>query len=218
MSEFEKTNLNTVRRAPKRGVYDKAAVHAIIDEARVCHVGIVEEDGQPIIIPQLHVRVGEDLYLHGSRGSRLLKYLASGKKVCVELTILDGLVLARSAFHHSMNYRSVVLFGTGRTVEDPIEKMRGFEALVEKVMPGRWADTRQPSEAELNGTSLVAISIDLASAKVRTGPPIDDEKDLNLPVWAGVLPVRESFGPLIPDPQLEDGIEVPEYLVRAQAT
>lgn len=212
MAEFEKTALNTVRRAPKRGVYDKAAVHAIIDEARVCHVGIVEAGGQPVVIPQLHVRVKDNLYLHGSRGSRLLKYLESGRQACVTLTILDGLVLARSAFHHSMNYRSVVLFGAGRPVEDQAEKTSVFEALVEKVMPGRWNDARQPNEQEMNGTSLVAIGIEEASAKVRTGPPIDDEKDIQLPVWAGVLPVREALGPLIPDPALRAGIDVPDYL------
>ncbi len=214
MAELEKTKLNTVQRRPQRGVYDKDTVHAIIDEARVCHVGIVEEDGQPVVIPQLHVRVGDNLYLHGSRGSRLLQYLESGKKVCVTLTLLDGLVLARSAFHHSMNYRSVVVFGSGRTVDDDGEKSAAFQALVDKVMPGRWNDTRQPDENELAGTALVAISIEVASAKIRTGPPIDDEKDMGLPYWAGVMPIRETLGMPIPDPSQGSEMSLPAYLAK----
>ena len=218
MPEFPKTPLNTVQRRPQRGVYDKEVVHAIIDEARVCHVGIVEADGQPVVIPQLHTRVDDNLYLHGSPGSRLLKYLEAGKKVCVTFTILDGLVLARSAFHHSMNYRSVVLFGSGRSVTDSTEKWSGFHALVEKVMPGRWNDARKPNNKELNSTSLISISIDVASAKVRTGPPIDDDKDMDLPVWAGVLPIREAFGRLEPDTAMPAGTAVPEYLAPFQTT
>lgn len=216
MAEFEQTPLNTVRRAAKRGVYDRASVHAIIDEARMCHVGIVEPDGQPVVIPQLHVRVGEHLYLHGSRGSRLLKYLESGKKACVTMTILDGLVLARSAFHHSMNYRSVVMFGSGRAVEDASEKAAVFDALVEKVLPGRSADARRPTDRESQATALVAIPIELASAKARTGPPIDDEKDMSLPVWAGVVPVHETLGAPIPDAGTT--AEAPDYLKAATTT
>jgi nitroimidazol reductase NimA-like FMN-containing flavoprotein (pyridoxamine 5'-phosphate oxidase superfamily) len=176
-----------VRRLPERGRYDRDTIDAILDEALFCHVGFVS-NGQPFVIPTLHARVDDVLYLHGSQASRMLRELHGGTPVCVTATIVDGLVLARSAFNHSMNYRSVVVLGVAEEVGDA-EKMEALRAVAEHVMPGRWDDVRQPNEKELRATSVLRLPLDRASAKVRTGPPKDDEADLDFPVWAGVLPL-----------------------------
>lgn len=210
---IQPTDRTQVNRLPARGVYDSAAIHRILDEALICHVGLVE-DGQPFVIPTIHTRIDDRLYLHGSRASRMLLHAAAGNPVCITVTIVDGLVLARSAFHHSMNYRSVVVLATGEEVTEPAEKGRIFSALVEHVVPGRGRDARMQNEKELNATMLVGFPIDEASAKVRTGPPLDDEEDYALPIWAGVIPMSLAPGPPIPDPRLTPGIPVPTYAER----
>lgn len=198
---------------PKRGHYDRATVHAIIDEALVCHVAFTI-DGAPTVIPTLHARRGDALLLHGARTSRLLQHIAGGNSVSVAMTILDGIVFARSVFHHSMNYRSVVLHGTGRLLDSENEKRSALEAFAEHIARGRWADARQPTRRELKATSVVSIPIELAAAKIRSGPPIDDEADYALPIWAGVLPLSIRPGTAIPDPRLGRGIDAPSYVRR----
>ena len=188
-NESMQTPRTTVRRLAARGVYDRAAIHAILDEALICHVGFVV-DGQPVVIPTIHTRGGDTLYFHGSAASRMLRSLRNGIEACVTVTLLDGLVLARSAFHHSMNYRSVVVLGRGREVVDADEKRRALDALVDHVVPGRNAVVRPPTAAELKQTLVIAVPLSEASAKVRTGPPVDDEEDYKLDVWAGVIPMR----------------------------
>ena len=182
-----------VTRHPERGVYDREAIDRILDEALICHVGFVH-DGHPFVIPTIHARFGDTLFIHGSPASRMLKQLAEGVDVCVTVTLLDGLVLARSVYNHSMNYRSVVVLGRARLLRDPAEKLAALEAVVEHLVPGRWEDARQPTEKELAGTLVLALPLDEASAKVRTGPPSDFEADLELPVWAGVIPVALQAG------------------------
>jgi hypothetical protein len=210
MTTFPKDELNRVRRLPERGQYDSADIYPIIDEALLCHVGIVQ-DGQPVVIPTLHARDGDRLLLHGATTSRLLKVAQSGAPLCVSITLMDGLVLARSVFHHSINYRSVVLFGSGSLVDES-EKEAVLERFTEKLLPGRWYDARRPSKKELKATAAVAIPIDLISAKIRVGPPKDDEEDYSLPVWAGVLPMRQGFGEPEPDPVLDETVALPDYL------
>jgi nitroimidazol reductase NimA-like FMN-containing flavoprotein (pyridoxamine 5'-phosphate oxidase superfamily) len=202
-----------VRRRAQRARYDRATVHAILDEALVCHVGFVS-DGQPIVIPTAYARVGEALTLHGSPANQMLRSLADGLPVCVTVTLLDGIVLARSAFHHSMNYRSVVVFGRAHAVLDEAEKLRAMRALVEHVSPGRWDDTRPPSEQELALTLVLALPLERVSAKVRTGPPIDDEPDHALPFWAGVIPLQLEPGAPLPDPRLAADSATPAYALR----
>ena len=207
-AEIARTARTTLRRLPQRGSYDRAQVDAILDEAYLCHVGFVL-DGQPFVIPTIHARVATTLYLHGAAASRMLKTLAQGVPVCVTVSLLDGLVLARSAFHHSMNYRSVVVLGTAREVQDPAERVRALEAIVEHVLPGRWSEVRAPNERELKATSVLALPIDEASAKVRTGPPVDDKEDHALACWAGVLPLRLTPGEPLPDEGLAAGTPLP---------
>jgi nitroimidazol reductase NimA-like FMN-containing flavoprotein (pyridoxamine 5'-phosphate oxidase superfamily) len=197
-----------VRRLPDRAVYDPARVHAILDEALVCHVGFVV-DGQPFVIPTIHARVEDRLYFHGSAASRMLRALKDGVPVAVTVTLVDGLVLARSAFHHSMNYRSVVALGTAREVSDPEEKRAALDAIVEHVVPGRTAEVRPPSANELKATLVLCLPLEEVSAKVRTGPPLDDEEDYALPCWAGVIPLRLEPGAPVDDPRLAAGIEAP---------
>ena len=205
------TPRTTVRRLPERARYDRATVHAILDEGLVCHVGFVQE-GQPFVVPSAYARVGDRLVIHGSAASRMVKALAGGAPACATVTLLDGLVLARSGFHHSMNYRSVVVVGTATEVTDPAEKRRALDAIVEHVAPGRAASVRPPSENELRATRVVTLPLDEASAKVRTGPPKDDEADYALAVWAGELPLRlEPFEP-VADPRLGPGIEPPPHV------
>jgi nitroimidazol reductase NimA-like FMN-containing flavoprotein (pyridoxamine 5'-phosphate oxidase superfamily) len=200
-----------VRRLPERGVYERDAIEAILDEALICHLAYVQ-DGEPRVIPTIHARVGDTLYVHGSNASRTLRLTKGGAPVAAEVTLLDGLVLARSAFHHSMNYRSVVVYGRAREVTDPTEKFEAQRALVEHVVRGRSADARLPNDRELNQTTILAIPMDEASAKVRTGPPKDEDEDLQLPVWAGVLPITTVPGEPEPDPLLPAGTDPPSYV------
>jgi len=206
-----KTERTRVKRVPDRGHYDRETIYAILDEAFICHVGYVV-DGQPYVIPTGFARIGDDLYIHGSSASRMLRNLSQGVDVCVTVTLIDGLVLARSAFHHSINYRSVVVLGKAELVEDAEEKNNALEAFTEHVVPGRWAEVRWPSELELKATSVLKLPIDEASAKIRTGDPKDDEEDYAMDVWAGVLPLSIEPGDPAPDTFLKDGIPVPAYV------
>lgn len=200
----------TVERRPQRGVYNRAALEAILDEALICHVGFVIA-GQPYVLPTIHARCGDQLLLHGAAANRMLTAASDGIPLCVTVTLLDGLVLARSAFHHSMNYRSAVILGIAQEIADHGAKLAAMQALVEHVTPGRWADTRHPSAEELRVTRILALPIDEASAKVRVGPPIDDEDDYALSLWAGVIPLGLVAGPPVADPRLRPGITVPDY-------
>ena len=205
------TSRTTVRRLPERARYDRETVESILDEGLVCHVGFVD-GGQPFVVPSAYARWGDRLVIHGSAASRMVKALAAGAPACVTVTLLDGLVLARSAFHHSMNYRSVVVLGTAAEVTEAEEKRRALDAIVEHVVPGRVAAVRPPSEKELRATRVVALPLDEASAKVRTGPPKDDEADYALGVWAGELPLRLTpLGP-VPDPRLAAGFGAPPHV------
>jgi nitroimidazol reductase NimA-like FMN-containing flavoprotein (pyridoxamine 5'-phosphate oxidase superfamily) len=213
MSDDRKlTDRSTVKRLPARGAYDRAIIHQILDAALVCHLGFVV-DGQPFVIPTTYVRVGDTIYVHGSPASRMLQTLERGAQACVTVTLVDGLVLARSAFHHSINYRSVVVFGTGVLVSDPEEKLRVLKALTDHLIPGRWQEVRQPNSQELKRTLVLAIPIDEASAKVRVGPPLDDEEDYHMNIWAGVVPLILTAEVPVPDPRLAAGIKAPEYAV-----
>jgi nitroimidazol reductase NimA-like FMN-containing flavoprotein (pyridoxamine 5'-phosphate oxidase superfamily) len=206
---YPQTERTRVRRLPERAAYDRATVHAILDEGFLCHVGFVA-DGQPYVIPTGYARVGETLYLHGSTGSRL--GLRPGMDVCVTVTLLDGIVLARSAFHHSFQYRSVMVLGRTELVTDPAEKDAALTALVEHFMPGRSADARAGSRRELAATAVLAVPLEEVSAKVRTGDPKDDEEDYALPVWAGILPLELKPGDPVPDSRLDPTIPVPAYV------
>ena len=205
------TERTRVRRLPKRGAYDSETINSILDEAFVCHIGFVV-DGQPYVIPTGFARIDNDLYIHGSSASRMLRSLAEGVQVCVTVTLVDGLVLARSAFHHSMNYRSVVILGKATLIEEPQEKDRAMEALTEHIVPGRWKDVRWPTELELKATSVLKVPIEEASAKIRTGGPVDDEEDYAMDVWAGVLPLKVSPSQPINDERLAQEIELPKYI------
>lgn len=211
MPHFTIDDLNQIKRKPQRGSYERDVVYGIIDEALYCHVGF-DQDGQPVVIPTIHARLDDALILHGAKASRMLKHLAGGQAVCVTITLLDGLVFARSVFNHSMNYRSVVVFGHGRLIEDADEKWRAVEALTAHIARGRWADARQPTPKEMDATAVVSIAIERASAKIRTGPPVDDEADYALPIWAGVIPTGLHLGEPNPDPRLAAGIALPDYL------
>ena len=202
-----------VTRLPERGHYDRETIHAILDQAFLCHVGFVV-DGQPYVIPTGFGRSGDVLYVHGSAASRMLQNLAAGIPVCVTVTLLDGLVVARSLFHSSMNYRSVVILGTAKLVTDREEKLRALYAVSEQIFPGRWADARQPNDQELKGTSVLAVPLAEASAKIRTGPPKDETEDYALPIWAGLLPLSVAAGAPEADPALppEVAARVPQYL------
>lgn len=200
-----------MRRVPQRAVYERETIEAILDEAPVCHVGAIDGDGYPVVIPTLHARVGEWLYIHGSAASRTLR-TARRSEICLTATLLDGVVLARSAFHHSVNYRSVVLFGQAEWIDESADKRRALEAFTEKLVPGRWEDVRSPSERELRGTAVLRISLEQASAKVRSGGPVDDEADYELPVWAGTIGLRLTAGPPEPDDRLLPGVDRPAYV------
>jgi uncharacterized protein len=211
MERFTPTGRSAIRRLPQRGCYERATIKEILDEGFVCHVGFVL-DGQPFVIPTGYARVGDVLYVHGARASRMLKALRDGAQVCVTVTLIDGLVLARSAFHHSMNYRSVVVFGRARAVTDEAEKLMALHAFTEHVAPGRWAEVRQPNQQELHATSVLAVPLTEASAKVRVGPPVDDEEDYALAVWAGELPLKLTASAPIADPRLSSDIEPPPHV------
>ncbi|MGB2627074.1 MAG: pyridoxamine 5'-phosphate oxidase family protein [Candidatus Acidiferrum sp.] len=211
MSDFSPTDRTQVRRLPKRGRYDRETVHQILDTGIVCHVGF-NVDGQPYVIPTNYGRKDDTLYIHGSAASRMLRTLGGGIPVCVTVTHLDGLVLARSAFHHSVNYRSVVILGTAKLVEDPAQKKEALRIFTEQVMQGRWNDIRQPTEQELKATTVLAIELEEVSAKVRTGGPVDDEEDYPLPVWAGVVPLQTVAQAPIPDANRKADYPIPNYL------
>jgi uncharacterized protein len=202
---FAPTERTQVRRLPKRGVYDPAEIHAILDEGFICHIGFVV-DGQPYVIPTGYARAGDQIYIHGSAASRMLRALEQGVAMCVTVTLVDGFVLARSAFHHSMNYRSVVVLGTARLVSDAEEKMAAMRCFTNHMAAGRWEEVRQPTAQELKSTTVLALPLDEASAKVRTGPPVDDEDDYALPVWAGVVPVRTAIGEPVSDGRVPAGV------------
>lgn len=208
ITQTERTRL---RRLPKRGAFDRKTINAILDEAFICHVGFAIDE-QPYVVPTGFARIGDDLYIHGSAASRMLRNLAKGIDVCVTVTLIDGLVLARSAFHHSINYRSVVILGKAELVEDADEKNKALEALTEHIVPGRWSDVRWPTELELKATSVLKLPIEEASAKIRTGDPKDDEEDYEMNVWAGILPLTLSTGEPVADERLDDGISVPGYV------
>jgi uncharacterized protein len=201
-----------LRRRRERGRYDRTTIDAILDEGLIAHLGIVEEDGRPVVLPMLHARRGDLVYLHGSAAGRGLGVLAAGAPVCVTVSLLDGLVLARAAMHHSANYRSVMLLGQATSVVDPAEKLVALQAIVEHIVPERWKEVRPPTANELKATSVVAIGIDEVSAKLRTGPPMDDEEDYASPAWAGVIPLLTHIGRPEPDPRLRADIEPPAYV------
>jgi nitroimidazol reductase NimA-like FMN-containing flavoprotein (pyridoxamine 5'-phosphate oxidase superfamily) len=211
MEDIKPTERTTIKRLPLRGNYERETLNQILDEGFVCHVGFVVDE-RPFVIPTGYGRLGDRLYIHGSAASRMLKTLREGIDVCVTITLVDGLVLARSAFHHSMNYRSVVIFGKAQVLEDEAEKMEAMRVFTDHIMVGRWEETRIPTEKELRATIVLALSLDEASAKIRTGPPVDDEEDYQLPVWAGVLPLRLATGDAVPDSRLRDEIELPRYI------
>jgi hypothetical protein len=197
-------------READRAVYDRKAAYRILDEGFLCHVGFLVE-GQPFVIPTSYGRHGDNLYIHGSAASRMLRQLKEGVDVCVTVTLLDGLVLARSIFNHSMNYRSVVILGKATLVDDPAEKIETLRLLSEHIIPGRWADSRQPNERELKATSVLRLPIKEFSAKVRTGPVVDDEEDYSFPTWAGVVPLEMVAGSPINDSRVDPGCGVPAY-------
>jgi nitroimidazol reductase NimA-like FMN-containing flavoprotein (pyridoxamine 5'-phosphate oxidase superfamily) len=211
MTQFTPTDRTQVKRLPKRGQYDREVVYQILDTAFVCHVGFNVE-GQPYVIPTNYGRSGDTLYLHGSAASRMLRTLSEGVPVCVTVTHVDGLVLARSAFHHSVNYRSVVILGTAKLVVDPGEKNEALRIFTEHVMKGRWNDVRQPTDQELKATTVLSLQLEEVSAKVRSGGPVDEAGDYELTVWAGVLPLGTVVKPPIPDAQRKNDPPVPEYL------
>jgi len=201
-----------LRRKRERGSYERALIDAILDEGLLAHLGIVDADGQPFVVPTLHARRADVVYVHGSPAGRTLRALAAGAPACLTVSLLDGLVLARSAMHHSANYRSVMLLGRARPVEDPGEKRAALRAIVEHIVPGRWPDVRQPTEKELKATSVLVLAIGEASAKVRSGPPLDDEDDYALAAWAGVIPLERRAGAPEPDPRLAPGLAPPPYV------
>jgi len=214
MPEMQMPTARTrVVREPDRAVYDREAVCRILDEGFLCHVGFVA-DGQPFVIPTSYGRKGASLYIHGSAASRMLRHMREGVPVCITVTLVDGLVLARSVFNHSMNYRSVVILGKAALVEDPEEKLAALRTLSEHILPGRWDEARQPNERELKATSVLRVPIEEFSAKVRTGPPVDDAEDYSFPTWAGVIPLETKAGAPIDDPHHKPQRTVPEYVKR----
>ena len=213
MESLPQTPRTTLKRLPQRGSHDREVINQILDEGFICHVGFTS-DGLPFVIPTGYARVGDSLVIHGSQASRMLRTVGQGIEVCISVTLIDGLVLARSAFNHSMNYRSVVVFGRATVVDDPVEKLAALRALSEHMIPGRWDDVRQPNERELQQTTVLSLSLTEASAKVRTGPPLDDEEDYKLTVWSGVIPLRQVAGKPTDDPKLAPGINLPVYAER----
>lgn len=212
-TELTPTERTTVRRLPERGSHDQAAAYAILDEGLICHVGVATDAG-PVVIPMLYARDGDRLLLHGSPASRLLRGAAKGEDICVTVTLVDALVLARSAFHHSMNYRSVVVFGRAEKITDPTEKLAALEHLVDTLVPGRLADARGPNDKELRGTTVLSLPLDELSVKVRTHGVADEPEDMDLPVWAGLVPLTQVAGEPVPDPALPADLPVPDYASR----
>jgi len=210
MEKLPQTPRTTLKRLPQRGHYDRELINGILDEGFICHVGFAV-DGQPVVIPTGYARVGDSLVIHGSQASRMLRTLGQGIDVCVTITLIDGLVLARSAFHHSMNYRSVVVLGRATLVDNQAEKLAALRSLSDHMIPGRWDDVRKPSERELQQTTVLSLSLTEASAKVRQGPPLDDQEDYDLAVWAGVIPLSLVAGRPVGDARIPVQSEVPKY-------
>jgi len=210
MSQFTPTKRTQLQRLPDRGQYDSETIYGILDEAFLCHVGFVV-DGQPFVIPTSFARIADKVYIHGSAASRMLRTLAGGVEVCVTVTLVDGLVLARSAFHHSMNYRSVVILGRATVVEESAEKLRALQAFTDHIVAGRWDGLRPVRESELKATTVLALPLAEVSAKIRSGPPKDEAEDYNLPIWAGVVPLRLVASEPVPDPKLPGQIRTPEH-------
>jgi nitroimidazol reductase NimA-like FMN-containing flavoprotein (pyridoxamine 5'-phosphate oxidase superfamily) len=210
LQAFTPTERTRVVREPHRGIYDREAIYKILDEGIVCNVGFSTDD-QPYVIPTLYARVGDALYFHGSAASRMLRHATQGAKICVTVTLMDGIVLARSVFNHSMNYRSVVALGTATPVDEPREKLEALQAFTEKLLPGRWKDVRAPNEKELKATSLLRLPLTEISGKARSGPPMDDDADYALRVWAGVIPLETVAGAPVRDERCDLGIPVPAY-------
>jgi nitroimidazol reductase NimA-like FMN-containing flavoprotein (pyridoxamine 5'-phosphate oxidase superfamily) len=208
-----RTERTRLKRLPQRGHFDRETINAILDEGFFCHVGFVV-DGQPYVIPTGFARIGDDLMIHGSAASRMMRNLAQGIDVCVTVTLVDGLVLARSAFHHSVNYRSVVILGKAEMVTEAEEKNKALEAFTEHIIRGRWADVRWPTELELKATTVLKLPITEASAKIRTGDPVDDDEDYSRQVWAGVLPLKIQAGTPVNDTKLRPGIDVPDHVLK----
>jgi nitroimidazol reductase NimA-like FMN-containing flavoprotein (pyridoxamine 5'-phosphate oxidase superfamily) len=210
MKTYPISNRNRVKRISNNSDYSKETVHAIIDEALFCHLGIIH-DGKPVVIPTIHARMGDHIVFHGSNASRLLK-ISNNNEICVTITLLDGLVMARSLFNSSMNYRSAVIFGKGEIIKDHDERMAAFKSITDHIAPGRWDDARQPNNSELKQTSVVRMPIDEASAKFSMGPPDDEDEDYALDYWAGVIPINQTYGEPESDPILQEGITIPDYL------
>ena len=210
MKTYPISNRNRVKRISNNSDYSKETVHAIIDEALFCHLGIIH-DGKPVVIPTIHARMGDHIVFHGSNASRLLK-ISNNNEICVTITLLDGLVMARSLFNSSMNYRSAVIFGKGEIIKDHDERMAAFKSITDHIAPGRWDDARQPNNSELKQTSVVRMPIDEASAKISVGPPDDEDEDYALDYWAGVIPINQTYGEPESDPILQEGITIPDYL------
>ena len=210
MKTYPISNRNRVKRISNNSDYSKETVHAIIDEALFCHLGIIH-DGKPVVIPTIHARMGDHIVFHGSNASRLLK-ISNNNEICVTITLLDGLVMARSLFNSSMNYRSAVIFGKGEIIKDHNERMAAFKSITDHIAPGRWDDARQPNNSELKQTSVVRMPIDEASAKISVGPPEDEDEDYALDYWAGVIPINQTYGEPESDPILQEGITIPGYL------
>ena len=210
MKTYPISNRNKVKRISNNSDYSKQTVHAIIDEALFCHLGIIH-DGKPVVIPTIHARMGDHIVFHGSNASRLLK-ISNNNEICVTITLLDGLVMARSLFNSSMNYRSAVIFGKGEIIKDHNERMAAFKSITDHIAPGRWDDARQPNNSELKQTSVVRMPIDEASAKISVGPPDDEDEDYALDYWAGVIPINQTYGEPESDPILQEGITIPDYL------
>lgn len=211
MSNFTMEDRNRIKRRPDRGHYDQAIIYGIIDETMLCHIGFVQ-DGQPFVIPALHARKDDQILIHGASTSRLLKHIQAGNEVSVNITILDGIVLAKTVFNQSINYRSVVIFGTGRLIEDEGEKLQALEHLTERIMPGVWEAARKPNTTELKATSIVSIAMETASAKIRSGSPKDDPEDQALPAWAGVLPIKQVIGNPVSAGYTDSNIPIPDYV------
>lgn len=209
------TNRTKLKRLPKRGNFNRETINKILDEAFVCHVGFAV-DGKPFVIPTGYARIGDDLIIHGSAASRMMRDLSAGIDVCVTVTLIDGLVLARSAFHHSMNYRSVVIFGTARLIGDEREKFEALRAFTEHIIPNRWDDVRPPNALELKATTILSLPITEASAKIRAGNPVDDEADAEMDVWAGVIPLHLKIGAPVDDEKLRANIKTPDYVSNYQ--